>query len=53
VRLILCGMHFSSAVSAGYTQGELVGEWVFEYALRPAKPQPAITASPAVGKADR
>jgi hypothetical protein len=50
---ILCGIHFSSAVNAGYIQGGRVGEWVFENALRPAKPQPAITASPAVGKAER
>jgi Transmembrane secretion effector len=47
------GIHFSSAVNAGYVQGERVGEWVFENALRPAKPQPAITASPAVGKVER
>ena len=42
---ILCGIHFSTAVNAGYIQGERIGEWTFEQALRPAKPQPAITAS--------
>jgi PAP2 superfamily len=42
---ILCGIHFSSAVRAGYTQGEQVGDWVFENALRPVKPQPVITTS--------
>ena len=42
---ILCGIHFSSAVRAGYTQGEQVGGWVFENALRPVKPQPVITTS--------
>ena len=42
---ILCGIHFSTAVNAGYIQGERIGEWAFENALRPAKPQPAITAS--------
>jgi membrane-associated phospholipid phosphatase len=43
---VLCGIHFSTAVSAGYIQGERIGEWVFEHALRPAKPGPAVTASP-------
>ena len=47
---ILCGIHFSTAVNAGYIQGERIGEWAFEHALRPAKPQPAITASPASEK---
>ena len=47
---ILCGIHFPSAVNAGYVQGERIGGWVFEHALPPANPQPAITASPDVGK---
>ena len=47
---ILCGIHFPSAVNAGYVRGERIGVWVFEHALRPANPQPAITASPDVGK---
>ena len=42
---ILCGIHFSTAVNAGYIQGERIGDWVFEHALRPAKPQPTMTAS--------
>jgi membrane-associated phospholipid phosphatase len=42
---ILCGIHFSSAVRAGYIQGEQVADWVFENALRPVKPQPVITTS--------
>ncbi len=42
---ILCGIHFASAVSAGYTQGAQVAEWVFDNALRPVIPQPAITSS--------
>jgi YHS domain-containing protein len=42
---VLCGIHFSTAVNAGYIQGERIGEWVFEHALRPAN-RPAITASP-------
>ena len=35
---ILNGIHFSTAVNAGYIQGERVGEWVFANALRPANP---------------
>jgi membrane-associated phospholipid phosphatase len=38
---ILCGIHFRTAVNAGYEQGERVGEWVFEHALRPSGPIPA------------
>ena len=48
---VLCGIHFSTAVSAGYTQGERIGEWVFEHSLRPASPPPASTASPVQEKA--
>ena len=43
---ILCGIHFSTAVNAGYVQGERIGEWAFENAWRPAKAQQAIAASP-------
>jgi membrane-associated phospholipid phosphatase len=43
---ILCGIHFSTAVNAGYVQGERIGEWAFENALRPAKAPQAITAAP-------
>jgi membrane-associated phospholipid phosphatase len=43
---ILCGIHFSTAVNAGYIQGERIGEWAYENALRPAKAQQAMTASP-------
>ena len=43
---VLCGIHFSTAVNAGYVQGERIGEWAYENALRPAKPQQAMTASP-------
>jgi membrane-associated phospholipid phosphatase len=49
---ILCGIHFATAVNAGYIQGERIGEWVFEHALQPANPRSAITASPASGKAE-
>jgi membrane-associated phospholipid phosphatase len=47
---ILCGIHFSTAVNEGYIQGERIGEWAFQQALQPAKPQPAITASRASEK---
>jgi hypothetical protein len=43
---VLCGIHFSTAVNAGYVQGERIGEWAYENALRPAKAQQAMTASP-------
>ncbi|HEY5704183.1 MAG TPA: vanadium-dependent haloperoxidase [Terrimicrobiaceae bacterium] len=42
---ILAGIHFSTAVNAGYTQGANVADWVFEHALRPADPRPPVTAS--------
>jgi hypothetical protein len=42
---VLCRIHFSTAVNAGYIQGEHIGEWVFEHALRPASP-PGTTAFP-------
>ena len=32
---ILAGIHFPTAVRAGYGQGEQVGAWVFDHALRP------------------
>lgn len=32
---VLAGIHFQTAVNAGYRQGEDVGTWVFEHALRP------------------
>ena len=43
---ILCGIHFSTAVNAGYIQGERIGEWAFEHALQPAKPQQAAAPLP-------
>ena len=33
-------------MNAGYVQGERIGEWAFENALRPEKAQQAIAASP-------
>ena len=49
---LLCGIHFSSVVNAGYIQGKRIGDWVFEHALRPANREPASTPSSRVGKAD-
>lgn len=34
---ILIGYHFRRAVTAGRTQGERVGQWVFDHALAPRK----------------
>jgi hypothetical protein len=34
---ILAGIHFPTAVRAGYVQGDLIGAWTYEHALRPAR----------------
>jgi hypothetical protein len=34
---ILAGIHFASAVRAGYVQGELIGAWTYDRALRPVR----------------
>jgi len=34
---ILAGIHFATAVRAGYEQGELIGAWTYERALRPVR----------------
>jgi hypothetical protein len=34
---VLAGIHFTAAVEAGYAQGERVGAWTFERALRPLR----------------
>jgi len=34
---VLAGIHFSAAVQAGYQQGEQIGAWTYEHALRPMK----------------
>jgi len=34
---ILAGIHFASAVRAGYEQGERIGAWTYEHALQPAR----------------
>jgi hypothetical protein len=35
---VLAGIHFATAVRAGYTQGDLIGGWTYERALRPVRP---------------
>ena len=40
---VLAGIHFATAVRAGYTQGEQIGAWVFEHALQPVAPRPETT----------
>jgi len=32
---VLAGIHFPTAVAAGFVQGDAVGAWVFDHALRP------------------
>ncbi len=34
---VFAGIHFPTAVAEGYRQGDAVGAWVFEHALRPAQ----------------
>ena len=34
---VLAGIHFPAAVQAGYQQGEQIGAWTYEHALRPMK----------------
>jgi len=34
---ILAGIHFATAVRAGYVQGDLIGAWTYERALRPVR----------------
>lgn len=38
---VLAGIHFPTAVEAGYAQGDAVGTWVFEHALRPLRSERA------------
>ena len=34
---VFAGIHFATAVQAGYVQGEQIGAWTYEHALRPVK----------------
>ena len=47
---VINGIHFSTGVNAGYIQGERIGEWTFEHALRPVTPPQAIIPSGAPEK---
>lgn len=42
---VLAGIHFSTAVNAGYLQGSRIGTWVFEQALRPIRAPQTVPAS--------
>lgn len=47
---VLAGIHFTTAVNAGYQQGTQIGEWVYENALRPVSaPYAAPISSSSVG----
>ena len=41
---VFAGIHFPTAVAEGYAQGELVGAWVFDHALRPQSQTTAVSA---------
>ncbi len=44
---VLAGIHFPTAVAAGFLQGDAVGTWTFEHALRPLEGEkPMSAASP-------
>ena len=34
---ILAGIHFPTAVRAGYVQGDLIGAWAYDHALKPVR----------------
>ena len=44
---VLAGIHFPTAVAEGYRQGESVGAWAFEHALRPIDAERTRMASAA------
>lgn len=45
---VFAGIHFSTAVNAGYLQGSQIGAWVFAQALRPMHDSPSTSLSPEV-----
>jgi hypothetical protein len=47
---VLCGIHFSTAVSAGYIQGERIGEWVFRTRIAAYEAWAGDRRFPCVGK---
>lgn len=50
---VLAGIHFSTAVNAGYLQGSQIGAWVFEHALRPVSAPKTLPASTASAESSR
>jgi membrane-associated phospholipid phosphatase len=34
---VLAGIHFPTAVRAGYMQGDLIGAWTYDHALKPVR----------------
>jgi membrane-associated phospholipid phosphatase len=50
---VFAGIHFSTAVNAGYLQGSQIGTWVFEHALRPIESPQAAPASTASAESSR
>ncbi|HOX27089.1 MAG TPA: phosphatase PAP2 family protein [Candidatus Krumholzibacteria bacterium] len=40
---VFAGLHFTSAVEAGYAQGNAVGTWAFDHVLKPLKAAAAVT----------
>jgi hypothetical protein len=50
---VLAGIHFSTAVNAGYLQGDRIGTWVFEQALRPVSTPRTLPASTASAESSR
>ncbi|MCI0691795.1 vanadium-dependent haloperoxidase [candidate division KSB1 bacterium] len=50
---VLAGIHFSTAVNAGYLQGSRIGTWVFEQVLRPVSAPRAVPASAASAESSR
>ena len=43
---VFAGLHFTSAVNAGYEQGDAIGTWVFENTLQPiASEKPLVAAA--------
>jgi hypothetical protein len=50
---VFAGIHFSTAVNAGYVHGTQIGDWVFAQALRPVPGSPRTPASSQVSSSLR
>jgi membrane-associated phospholipid phosphatase len=42
---VFAGIHFPSAVEAGYEQGAAIGQWTFQHALQRLEPSPTLAAT--------